>query len=84
MNRTYNELVTLKLMIICIDTSTTAGSDSFINSNVAPPKLSVAGPEPTTPTTKPLYYDFRNIDSEFEQAFKYTHTCTTKKSINRF
>ena len=62
-----------------IDTAQTDGSDSFINSNVAPNSdviddnnKSVAGPSPKTPTTQPLYEMFNNLDTDLTSLLQPT------------
>jgi hypothetical protein len=63
-----------------VDTSTTAGSDSFINSNIAPDskvmdnptKSSIIGDPPDSPTIEPLYNIFDNAVTDLDKALEPT------------
>jgi hypothetical protein len=64
-----------------VDTSTTAGSESFINSNIAPDskvmddtKSSIIGDPPITPTTQPLYSIFDNVVTDLDNLLAPTPT----------
>jgi hypothetical protein len=62
-----------------VDTSTTGGSDGFINSNIAPDskvmddtKSSIIGDPPDSPTIEPLYNIFDNAVTDLDKALEPT------------